>query len=102
MTEALRYATERGVKVRLYSNYIQDNNSLSESLRCIASLEQLGCEHMGDGQNHSKCVLSEGEGIIFTANIDGKHGLKGGFEVGCVLEGERLEEMRSFVESLFV
>lgn len=102
LVQELRSAIARGVKVRLYSNHVQDNTSLPESLKCIASLKQFGCEHVGDGQNHSKAVITEGEGIILTANIDGNHGLKGGFEVGCVLKGERLEEMRTFVESLFV
>ena len=45
--------------------------------------------------------MSESEGILFTANIDGNHGMKNGFEVGCILEGEDLNDMRNFVESLF-
>ena len=98
----LKSAISRGVRVRLYSNDGQENNSVDESRRCLDSLKKMGCLAMGDDMNHSKAVVSESEGIIFTANIDGKHGLKTGFEVGCVLEGERLAEMRAFVESLFV
>ena len=98
----LTAALLRGVKVRLYSNDRLENDSLKESLRCLGLLKGLGCEVYGDEVNHSKCVISENAGVIFTANIDGVHGLKSGFEVGCELQGDRLERMRSFVESLFV
>lgn len=74
---------------------------LKESREAIKILEKLGCRNFGDDNNHSKCVISESEGIIFTANIDGKHGLKSGFEVGCVLEGEALSQMRAYVNNLF-
>ena len=63
-------------------------------MSCIRELEGLGCTNYGDDCNHSKCVMSESEGILFTANIDGNHGMKNGFEVGCVLEEEDLNDMR--------
>lgn len=101
LKNAIRKAIERGVQVRLYSNNQEQNYSLEQSLQAIKELESLGCKSYGDGVNHSKCVLSEKEGVIFTANIDGAHGLKTGFEVGCVLKDNRLDEMRCFVEQLF-
>jgi hypothetical protein len=36
--------------------------------------------------------------MIFTANIDGKHGLKNGFEVGLVLEKNQKVNMQAFIE----
>lgn len=49
----------------------------------------MGCLSFGDDKNHSKCVLSESKGIIFTANIDAVNGMKNGFEVGCVMNQEQ-------------
>lgn len=98
---AVKNAIRRGVAVRLYSNSKEQHPNLQKSLECISELERIGCKSFGDDNNHSKCVMSESEGIIFTANIDGNHGLTNGFEVGCVLEDETLDEMREFVESLF-
>lgn len=100
-TSAVEEAIGRGVRVRLYSNCRQNNDSLKESLNAISFLEKLGCTSFGDDCNHSKCVISESEGVIFTANIDGNHGLRNGFEVGCTLIGDTLDEMRSFVNTLF-
>ena len=98
---AVKDASERGVRIRLYSNCKQPHPGLEKSMSCIRELEGLGCTNYGDDCNHSKCVMSESEGILFTANIDGNHGMKNGFEVGCILEGEDLNDMRNFVESLF-
>lgn len=99
---AVKEASERGVRIRLFSNCKQPHPGLEKSMSCIRKLVSLGCKNFGDDCNHSKCVISESEGVLFTANIDGNHGLKNGFEVGCVLEGEDLNDMRKFVESLFV
>ena len=101
-TSAVKDAISRGVRVRLYSNTEGGTaKGLKESHEAIKILESFGCKSYGDDNNHSKCVISESEGIIFTANIDGKHGLKSGFEVGCVLEGETLRQMRAYVNNLF-
>lgn len=99
-TEALKQAIDRGVWVYLYSNTEQPNYSRPESLRQIEYLESIGCKSKGDDNNHSKCVISESEGVVFTANIDGVHGLKTGFEVGCVLQGEELDTAREYVEQI--
>ena len=84
----------------LYSNTLQENFTQKESLRQIEFLESIGCKSRGDDNNHSKCVISESEGIVFTANIDGIHGMKTGFEVGCVLRGEELDKAREYAELL--
>ena len=98
--DAVKRAIDRGVWVFLYSNTGQLNFSHDESLRQIAFLESIGCKSKGDDSNHSKCVISESEGIVFTANIDGIHGMKTGFEVGCALQGEELETARKYVNHL--
>ena len=49
-------------------------------------------EFFADLFNHSKGVINEKKGLIFTANIDGFHGLRNGFEVGYILqEKQRIE-----------
>lgn len=99
-TDAIKKAIDRGVWIFLYSNTEQPNNSRQESLRQIKYLESIGCKSTGDDSNHSKCVISETEGIVFTANIDGFHGMKTGFEVGCILQGEELEKAREHAKYL--
>lgn len=99
-TDAIKKAIDRGVWIFLYSNTEQPNNSRQESLRQIKYLESIGCKSTGDDCNHSKCVISETEGIVFTANIDGFHGMKTGFEVGCILQGDELEKAREYAKYL--
>jgi len=99
-TNAIERAISRHVQVFLYSNTLQKNPSQMESLRQIDFLESIGCKSKGDDNNHSKCVISESEGIVFTANIDGIRGLKTGFEVGCILHGEDLDKAREYAELL--
>lgn len=86
---AVKQAIHRGVKVSLYSNCLGQSTSLNASLEAINELESLGCVSYGDDNNHSKCVVNERGGIIFTANIDGVHGMNTGFEVGCMLNDEQ-------------
>lgn len=83
--KAIKDARDRGVNVYVYSNMMGTSNSLRASRQEIKLLSNMGCKVFGDNNNHSKCVLSEKEGIIFTANIDGYHGMLSGFEVGCML-----------------
>ena len=99
-TDVIKRAIERGVWVSLYSNTEQKNDSQLKSLKQIAFLESIGCKSKGDDNNHSKCIISESEGIVFTANIDGIDGLKTGFEIGCILRGEELEKAREYTEQL--
>ena len=98
--QAVKSALNRGVKVYLYSNTQGISASLNESLMAIEQLKVLGCESYGDDNNHSKCVLNEQNGIIFTANIDGVHGMTSGFEVGCMLDNDQHMEVVNHVISL--
>lgn len=87
--DAIRSARERGVEVILYSNTKSDVPSLPSSLSAIRELKRLGCISFGDDKNHSKCVISESKGILFTANIDDVNGMKNGFEVGYVMNQDQ-------------
>ena len=89
--EAIDKAVKRGVNVVLYSNYYgRGSLSLNASRKAIEDLKHLGCQSYGDDNNHSKCVISEKDGILFTANIDGKSGMRNGFEAGCKLNREQI------------
>lgn len=62
-------------------------NHRSDHLISCKHLAEHGIKIYGDMFNHSKGISIDNEhGIIFTANIDGKHGLKNGFEVGYRIE----------------
>lgn len=97
---AVKHAIQRGVKVSLYSNCFGQSTSLNASLEAINELESMGCASYGDDNNHSKCVVTERGGIIFTANIDGVHGMTTGFEVGCMLNDEQHLDVVSHVSSI--
>lgn len=93
LIDTLEKAVKRGVKVFLFCrgmNYRNDHLSGSEVLA------RIGCEIYGNFDNHSKGIISENEGLIFTANIDGNHGLINGFEVGCKLDEKQREDFLDF------
>lgn len=87
--EALKKARERNVEVLIYTNTDTPTPSVALSKKNLKQFHTWGCKTYGDGLNHSKCVLSESEGIIFTANIDCVSGMNSGFEVGCMLTDEQ-------------
>jgi hypothetical protein len=96
--EELRAARSRGVVIKIFCrgmNYRNDH--LAGSLQ----LARMGAVIFGDYYNHSKGIISEKAGLIFTANIDGRHGLKNGFEVGYVLNEEERKEFLEFHDFLF-
>ena len=98
---SLDNAIKRGVKIYLYSNNHDTTRSQRQNQEILRILKGLGCKVEGDDNNHSKCVISETDGIIFTANIDGNRGLKRGFEVGCMLTNEQRLEYMGFINQLF-
>ncbi|MDR3059398.1 MAG: phospholipase D-like domain-containing protein [Prevotella sp.] len=99
LLSAIQKALNKGVKISLYSNTEANVESKEASLRAIKILTDMGCNSFGDDNNHSKCIISEKEGILFTANIDGVSGLKSGFEVGCIMtDGERTEAEKHIVK----
>ena len=93
LVDTLENAVIRGVKVFIFCrgmNYRNDHLSASEVLA------KKGCNIFGNFDNHSKGVISEADGLIFTANIDGNHGLINGFEVGCKLDEKQREDFLDF------
>jgi hypothetical protein len=93
LVDTLENAVIRGVKVFIFCrgmNYRNDHLSASEVLA------KKGCNIFGNFDNHSKGVISEADGLIFTANIDGNHGLINGFEVGCKLDEKQRADFLDF------
>lgn len=89
LKQAIKDASGRGVQIYLFCRGMNYRN---DHLMGSQLLSLAGCKIFADLFNHSKGVINEKRGIIFTANIDGFHGLKNGFEVGYVLqEKQRIE-----------
>lgn len=89
LIRAIKYAIDRNVSV---SVFCRGMNYRNDHLEGVSSLKDIGCNIYADVYNHSKGVINEKSGLIFTANIDGNHGLTNGFEVGYILnETQRLE-----------
>jgi phosphatidylserine/phosphatidylglycerophosphate/cardiolipin synthase-like enzyme len=82
----IKDAIKRGVSINIFCRGMNYRN---DHIIGADRLNSLGCKIFADIYNHSKCVISEKTGIIFTANIDGNHGLKNGFEVGLILNEEQ-------------
>lgn len=91
-TNSIMDAIKRGVSIYVFCrgmNYRNDHLQGSEMLK------SLGCNIYGDLYNHSKGIINQNSGLIFTANIDGNYGLKNGFEVGYLLtEKQRQDFLR--------
>lgn len=93
LVTALDNAIKKGVKVSLFCRGMNYRN---DHLLATETLSKLGCEIFGNFDNHSKGIISETEGMIFTANIDGNHGLINGFEVGYKLNEKQREHFLDF------
>ncbi len=66
--------------------FCRARNDRPDLVLACSQLSQIGVEIFGDMFNHSKGISVDNKtGMIFTANIDGYHGLKNGFEVGYSL-----------------
>lgn len=89
LVQSIKNAIKRGVSVSIFCRGMNYRN---DHLEGVSQLCKIGCKVYADVFNHSKGVINEKIGIIFTANIDGNHGLNNGFEVGYILnETQRLE-----------
>jgi phosphatidylserine/phosphatidylglycerophosphate/cardiolipin synthase-like enzyme len=95
LVEELKRAIDRGLAIKLFCRAM---NHRKDHLDSCLKLKQIGIEIYGDYFNHSKGVYSNNKGILFTANIDGNHGLVNGFEVGAIMEGDQLNDFKSFLE----
>jgi len=78
-------AVERGVKVTLLC---RARNNIPDHRDEAAALAALGVRIIGDSLTHAKGVIADGRhGALFSANLDGDHGLTSGVEVGVRLDG---------------
>ncbi|QQU02122.1 phospholipase D-like domain-containing protein [Myroides odoratus] len=95
--EAIKKCINRNVKVFVFCRGM---NYRSDHLEGAKILYDLGCKLYGDYYNHSKGVLNESMGMIFTANLDGQYGLTSGFEVGVILEEDQKNDFKLLHERL--
>lgn len=102
--EAVSNAIKRGIDIKiLYSDKMSPKN-LATTERELSLLVGNGkfqslCKKFHE--NHGKCVLSEHQGVIFSANIDGKNGLLSGFEIGCILTEEQRDQANNRINQIF-
>ena len=82
LKKVIEAAITRNVQILIFCRGMNFRN---DHLIACEWLLSAGCKLYGDIYNHSKGIVNEQKGLLFTANIDGKHGLKTGFEVGCIL-----------------
>lgn len=102
LTGAIKNARSRGVEINIFCRGMNYRNDHLEGSQLLSSI---GCNIFGDLFNHSKGIISEKNGLLFTANIDGVYGLTSGMEVGYILsETERVEFLnihRMLIKSAF-
>ena len=95
---AVKNARKRHVRLIAYCRN-KDGNQANQ--RQLGLLNKLGCsQQYGDADNHSKCIITDKTGIIFTANIDGDHGMLTGFEVGCIMTEQQRKDALAFMNNL--
>lgn len=88
--EAITNAIARNIRIDIFCRGMNYRN---DHLKSCEWLKTVGCNIYADVYNHSKGIVSESKGMIFTANIDGHHGLNNGFEVGCILSEPQRAKM---------
>ncbi|MDO9253902.1 MAG: phospholipase D-like domain-containing protein [Bacteroidales bacterium] len=100
LTDNIKSFIERGnTSVKIFCRAM---NHRLDHLGACKILADLGVEIYGDMFNHSKGIsIDSNHGILFTANIDGKHGLKNGFEIGYIIEhsNKAFEKFNNFLET---
>ena len=100
MKKSIENAIKRGVKITLfYNKEVPLSNQILQK-QFVYELGSKGCDAYSNNNNHSKCVLNEKEGILFTSNIDGNNGLLEGFEVGCLMDEEQHQQALNHVKEL--
>lgn len=94
---ALKNAAQRGVSINLFYNLDNkgSNVEVEKLQKAIPSIKAQGIL-----KNHSKFLLTENIGLMFTANIDGEAGLLSGFELGVELTETQWEEARESLNLL--
>lgn len=100
---AVRAAIKRGVKVTiLYSDKMSEDKLQSTEWELPKLVGKENVERLCHKfpANHSKCVISEKKGVMFTANIDGQVGLLSGFEIGCILTDEQIKQAKKRINQI--
>jgi len=92
---AIKSKIEEGKSVYIFSRGM---NYRTDHIANCSELAQIGCNIYGDVYNHSKGIITNNSSMIFTANIDGNHGLKNGFEVGVLLEENQEKNLKAFIQ----
>ena len=100
LKKSLSQALKRNVKIFFYCNRTGNDFGVEKQKQFLLKVLQMGCKVYSDTCNHSKCVINEKEGILFTANIDGYAGMTTGFEVGCVFDVQQLTAATTHVKNL--
>jgi hypothetical protein len=92
--ESVKNYIDRGGEVLLFCRGM---NYRADHLKNCTKLNKIGVKIFGDLYNHSKGIISQKKGFIFTANIDGNHGLTNGFEIGCYLNDNQRDSLNYFI-----
>lgn len=100
---ALRAAARRGVQIRLV---LQPNNRREDQRSACGWLVRGAPDKVlvrGLSWTHSKAIVADGaRALVWTGNLDGRHGYESGFEVGIATERPALvESLRAYVTELF-
>jgi phosphatidylserine/phosphatidylglycerophosphate/cardiolipin synthase-like enzyme len=100
---ALRKAARRGVHIRLV---LQPNNQREDQRRACAWLVRGAPDRVlvrGLERTHAKAIVADGaRALVWTGNLDGRHGYESGFEVGIASERPMVvEALREYVKDLF-
>lgn len=95
LIEVIEAYIQKGGTIKLFCRGM---NYRSDHLKNCQVLAEIGVEIYGDLYNHSKGIVSSDSGILFTANIDGNHGLISGFEIGLELNNEKLEKVTKLIQ----
>ncbi len=93
-TNSIKNYIEKGGEVILFCRGM---NYRPDHLQNCTLLSNLGVKIYGDFFNHSKGIICGNKGFIFTANIDGHHGLLNGFEVGMKINGIQSTSLKNFI-----
>ncbi|MDN5479166.1 MAG: phospholipase D-like domain-containing protein [Chryseobacterium sp.] len=94
---AVSRANARNVEIAIFCRAMNYRFDHVEGCRVLS---RLGCKIFGDYYNHSKGIITEKTGMIFTANIDGNYGLNNSFEVGYILSETQRKDFLEFHKEL--
>lgn len=100
---ALRKAARRGVRIQLV---VQPKNQREDQRNSLAWLVRGAPGKVlvrGLARTHAKAIVADGaHALMWTGNLDGRHGYESGFEVGLATRRPALVEgLRAYVQELF-